>query len=129
MQTLQATSAKMELEVISFTEIGFPTTFRIVDQEGTLIAKVNGKGNVPVAEKICKAFNNCDKMQSLLRNRLFEILKQLKGSGQVSWMIREAMKKENMEPLLKFLQDQSKVAPIELTGIIGGEAMQILEIL
>lgn len=128
MQTLQIQIPSM-YRIIEWNVEDRPTTFRIVDHDNNLIAKVNGPGNVDKCKAMIEAVENCDRMKSLLKNRLLQILKQLGGSSVWNFAIREALEKGKEDQLIKQLKSQAIDSPGTMTRIIGGEALQILQVL
>ena len=105
-------------------------TFRIVDHEGTMIAKVNGPRNVDACQKMIDALEQCEQMKSLLRNRLMDILKQIKGSGLTQIAVRDWLR-EGKDPvyLVEQLKEQVAASPVRMASMFGGEAVQILQVL
>lgn len=123
-------SAILPLKIAQIVQPGDFVTFRIIDDEGTMIAKVNGRGNLKACEQMIHAFNVHDKMKSLLKNRLKEILQDVSGSALIAICTREWIREgKNFEVLIEQLKSQANDNPAMMISVIGGEAFQILQVL
>lgn len=128
MQTLQTQMARFR--IIEWSELDRPTVYRIVDLDNNMIAKVNGPANVQACQKMIDALENCDRMKSLLKNRLKDIIVST-PSGAL-WVIsaqRFLNGGGDLNELIVELKSQAEDNPNMFVRMFSGEALQILQVL
>lgn len=120
----------MENLQVSPCQIEDKTIFRIVDEEGTLIAKINGPKNVAICEAMVKAYNNRERAGILLKNRLIDILKRVDNSTIWGEAIQTHIARAgNLEELIQTLKSQMTDSPRVMVRILGEEAVELLKVL
>jgi hypothetical protein len=117
------------LEVIEFSEFNSPKTFRIVDEEQHLIAKVNGRPNLEACKEMVESFNQCQHIKKLCKKLIIENLKKKKMKGFFAETIKEGIKKENEDMLFTMLKEQAQTAPKGLGDAIGKNLVEIIKFL
>lgn len=123
-----------KLTITPFEQHG-QTVHRIVDQDGHLIAKVNGPRNLSICRRMVEVFNRCqdedvDRMKSLLRNRLLDIVRNLPNGSMWGRAARLHLEADgDPDELIQSLKSQMQDNPPVMVSAIGGEAVQILQVL
>lgn len=107
--------------------------FKVVDQYGSTLVAFK-KEVLSTIKRMVAGYNDQETLiraRALLRNRLIDILKQLQGSSLVAISVREGLKDplRSKDDIIQTLKEQAKDNPVVMTSILGGEAVQILQIL
>lgn len=102
-------------------------TWRIVNDQEELVAKVNGPANIEICVDMVRAYNQREQLRGLLRNRLIDLLKNVQGSSAWAVAIRRHFREGgNKMDLINELSQQANDCPGVMENILGGEALQIL---